>query len=195
MHKQEFLVAEDDPGFSRCLFRLLSKYGRTTCVGTVQDAMAALAAGPTWSALIVDLLLPDGSGLDILAKFRSQNPTARAMVLTGYSEPTAINRAYDLGADYVVKPLDSARMRRFLLPRAIGSQTLSEREREVLWHLSLGHDSKMIAFDMGLADSTVRVLLSRTAIKLGTHSRAELVERAALIGAAFDAIGHRQTSR
>ena len=114
------------------------------------------------------------------------------MMLTGHAEPTAINRAYDLGADYVVKPIDLARIHRFLRPRAVGTDTLSEREREVLWRLSRGHESKVIAFDMGLADSTVRVLLVRIAAKLGAHSRAELLEKAAACGASFDVGEDRQ---
>jgi DNA-binding NarL/FixJ family response regulator len=181
MHKRNFLVVEDDLAFSTCLLRLLSRYGNATRVGTVQEAMVALARHSDWSALIVDLLLPDGSGLDVLAKFRSVHPTAPAMILTGHAEPAAINRAYDLGADYVVKPLDAQRMHQFLRPKSFGSDSLSEREREVLWHLSLGHETKVIACDLGLADSTVRVLLVRIATKLGTRSHAELLEKAAML--------------
>ena len=187
MHKREFLVVEDDVAFSACLVRLVSKSGHATCLGTVHEAMDALAGQSHWSALIVDLRLPDGSGLDVLTTFRSEHPTSPAMMLTGHAEPAAINRAYDLGADYVCKPIDLTRMHRFLRPRVVGTETLSEREREVLWRLSGGHESKAIAFEMGLADSTVRVLLVRIAAKLGAHSRAELLEKAAASGAWFGA--------
>ena len=55
---------------------------------------------------------------------------------------------------------------------------LSGREREVLGRAAVGCSSKVIAFELGLAPSTVRVLLARAATKLGASSREELLRRA-----------------
>jgi DNA-binding NarL/FixJ family response regulator len=186
MYKRTFLVVEDNEAFLRSLHRILSKYGNATCVGTVRDALAALESRADWSALIADLFLLDGSGLDVVARFRSKRATAPAMILTGHADPEAINMAYDLRADYVLKPLDSARMHRFLRPSLVGVDTLSEREREVLWHLSLGQETKVIASNLGLADSTIRTVLERIKSKLGIHTRAELIERAKAVAAEPD---------
>jgi DNA-binding CsgD family transcriptional regulator len=54
---------------------------------------------------------------------------------------------------------------------------LSSRERQVVANAAMGRSNKEIAYALGLADSTVRVLLTRAARKLGTNSRRELVER------------------
>lgn len=113
MKPRNFLLAEDDPALSKCLLILLSRYGRAMHAGTVQDAMILLAEHSAWGALIVDLRLPDGSGLEVLATFRSNHATAPAMILTGALDAIAIDRAYDLGAVYITKPVDSARMLRF----------------------------------------------------------------------------------
>jgi len=163
--------------FSRSLLRLLSKYGGTT--HKVRDALAALDCHTDWSALIADLLLTDGSGLDVLATFFSKQATASATRLTGRADPVAINTAYDLRGDYVLKPLGSARIHRVLQTGMVGHVALSEGERKVLWRLSLGHESKVIASDLGLAFSTVRVVLMRISAKLGARSRAELLAKAA----------------
>jgi DNA-binding NarL/FixJ family response regulator len=181
MSERTFLVVDDNVAFSRSLCRLVSRYGKTMCVATVRDALSALDCRADWSAAIVDLFLTDGSELDVLMKFRSTQATARAMILTGYADPGAINAAHDLKADYVVKPLDPARMHRFLLSSVIAHHGLSEREQNVLQRLSHGQKSKTIASDLGLADSTVRVMLRRISDKLGTRCRAELLERAATI--------------
>ena len=53
---------------------------------------------------------------------------------------------------------------------------LSDREQQVVAFASLGHWNKLIAYDLGIADSTVRVLLTRAAAKAGVHTRRELVE-------------------
>jgi DNA-binding CsgD family transcriptional regulator len=61
-------------------------------------------------------------------------------------------------------------------PGAPGPEALSPRERQVLAYAKLGHHNKLIAYELGIADSTVRVLLARAAAKLGVRSRRELLQ-------------------
>jgi len=56
-------------------------------------------------------------------------------------------------------------------------ETLTERERQVVAYASLGRWNKLIAYDLGIAHATVRVLLARAAAKAGVRTRAELVAR------------------
>jgi DNA-binding CsgD family transcriptional regulator len=56
-----------------------------------------------------------------------------------------------------------------------GPEVLSARERQVVALYALGQTNKLIAYELGLSDSTVRVLLSRAAKKLGVCNRRELV--------------------
>jgi DNA-binding CsgD family transcriptional regulator len=70
--------------------------------------------------------------------------------------------------------------RRYILARentpiARGPKSLTARERQVVGYAALGHSSKLIAYELGIAYSTVRVLLSRAAAKLGAASREDLV--------------------
>ena len=60
-------------------------------------------------------------------------------------------------------------------PGAPGPAALSARERQVLGFAKLGHHNKLIAYELGIASSTVRVLLARAAAKLGVRSRRELL--------------------
>jgi DNA-binding CsgD family transcriptional regulator len=69
--------------------------------------------------------------------------------------------------------------RRYVLARrndvaVEGLDALTPRERQVTAYAALGHTNKLIAYDVGLADSTVRVLLHRAAKKLGATTRREL---------------------
>lgn len=54
---------------------------------------------------------------------------------------------------------------------------LTERERTVAQAAALGHANKVIAYELGVAESTVATLLSRAARKLGAHTRVELIQR------------------
>jgi DNA-binding CsgD family transcriptional regulator len=60
-------------------------------------------------------------------------------------------------------------------PRAPGPTALSEREKQVLGYAQLGHHNKLIAYELGIAQSTVRVLMSRAMGKLGVRTREELL--------------------
>jgi DNA-binding CsgD family transcriptional regulator len=63
-------------------------------------------------------------------------------------------------------------------PRGPGIDLLSERERQVVQLALLGRDNKEIAYELGLSHSTVRVLVARSATKLGVRSREALLAKA-----------------
>jgi DNA-binding CsgD family transcriptional regulator len=63
-----------------------------------------------------------------------------------------------------------------------GVAHLSDREREIVGRALRGCNNKVIANDLGLAHSTVKVLMARAATKLGARSRDELVEKARRLG-------------
>ena len=111
--RARFLVVEDDPLVGRSLARMVRPFGEPVVVGDVAGASAALGEPRPWQGLFVDLLLPDGSGIDVVERARVAWPAARAMVLTGHVEPALINAVHDLGATYVVKPIDRDRIERF----------------------------------------------------------------------------------
>jgi DNA-binding CsgD family transcriptional regulator len=62
-------------------------------------------------------------------------------------------------------------------PRVRGPSVLTDREQEVLAFAVLGHHNKLIAYNLGISPSTVRVLIARAAGKLGAGSRAELIRQ------------------
>lgn len=84
--------------------------------------------------------------------------------------------------------------RRYLLAlrndaRTPEQSSLSHRERQVLRHAALGHPNKLIADELGIANSTVSVLLARAQTKLGARSRNEML---ALFNAASEVTPPRE---
>jgi DNA-binding CsgD family transcriptional regulator len=63
-----------------------------------------------------------------------------------------------------------------------GLESLTAREREVVRRAVAGSTNKAIAYDLGIADATVRVLLWRAYGKLGVRSRRDLIAKAFLLG-------------
>jgi DNA-binding response OmpR family regulator len=83
--------------------RLVRPHGDAVLVTSVRQAKRALRSA-LWRAAIVDIGLPDGSGLDLIEWIRSVRPLTPVLVLSGRCDPDVVNRVYDLAAEYVVKP-------------------------------------------------------------------------------------------
>jgi two-component system response regulator QseB len=101
------LVVEDDPVLSDGLKVGLGLSGATVdAVATCADACAALAAS-TFDAVVLDLMLPDGSGLEVLADLRRGGNKTPVLLLTALDEVRDRIKGLDTGADdYLGKPFD-----------------------------------------------------------------------------------------
>jgi len=121
-----FLVVEDDPSVGRMLRRVLERFRPTSVVSTVRAAKKALRTGGPWTGLVVDIGLPDGSGLDLVAKARTRHPLLPVLVLTGLYDPAYINRSHALQTEVACKPITQADLVGFV-QRAIAFERVPER--------------------------------------------------------------------
>lgn len=108
------LVVEDDAVFARGVARIASSYGPVRLASTLGTATAVIRQSRSWRALVLDVGLPDGSGLDVLVSARKTGITAAAALLTGHIETNVLNAAFDLGAAVLAKPVEASRLRWFL---------------------------------------------------------------------------------
>jgi DNA-binding response OmpR family regulator len=118
------LVVEDDAVLQNGLTVGLGIHGVTAeGVGTCADALAALET-TTFDAVVLDLMLPDGSGFDVLRALRQKNNVVPVLLLTALDTVADRIRGLDDGADdYLGKPFDldevAARLRA-LRRRSVG---------------------------------------------------------------------------
>lgn len=121
------LVVEDDPVLQNGLTVGLGIHGITAeGVGTCADALAALGT-TTFDGVVLDVMLPDGSGFDVLRELRQRNDAVPVLLLTALDAVADRIRGLDNGADdYLGKPFDldevAARLRA-LRRRAVGRAT------------------------------------------------------------------------
>ncbi|MBC7311125.1 MAG: response regulator transcription factor [Rhizobium sp.] len=101
------LVVEDDEVLSDGLKVGLNMLGFTVdAVGRVADACEAVAVN-RFDAIVLDLMLPDGSGLDVLAQLRASGERTPVLLLTARDEVGDRIAGLDAGADdYLGKPFD-----------------------------------------------------------------------------------------
>jgi CheY-like chemotaxis protein len=109
MTEPNILVVEDDVETRQLYQEILEDAGyQVTLAGSRQVALDALASGKDWWVVLIDRMLQGGLGGDegtgLLTAVRDQAPAAVAIVVTGYINPDAIKRAFELGAwDYIEK--------------------------------------------------------------------------------------------
>src|SRR5436190_20888752 len=94
---------------------------------TLQEAKSEFASHPP-SVVLVDLLLPDGRGLDLLDEF--ENTATEALVMTSYpSVDTAVEGLRKKVSDYLTKPIDMTRLKE-CLHRLKSNQNMSDATAE-----------------------------------------------------------------
>ncbi|HUA73263.1 MAG TPA: SpoIIE family protein phosphatase [Solirubrobacteraceae bacterium] len=147
------LLVEDDEGDARLVEdelaeRLpLAKIARSR---SLKDALTAL--GPEIDCVLLDLGLPDTSGLDAVAQLRARGPGTPLIVLTGLDDQAAGVAAVEAGAqDYLVKGrVDGEQLARSI-HYAIGRRRAEEAERELL--LAEAQAREVGRLEKGLAPS------------------------------------------
>ena len=100
------LILEDDPALAEVLCEQLLERGHTaTTAASVAEARRALEA-EEFEVALLDLRLPDGTGIDVLRAIRGEDLATETLVLTGYASVATALEAMKLGAyDYLTKPV------------------------------------------------------------------------------------------
>lgn len=175
--------------------------------GTVRDTLGRLIATSP-DVVVLDVQLPDGSGIDLCRSIRSEHPDTPCLMLTAYDDDEALKSAVLAGAaGYVLKsirgqglveairtvagggtlisPAATARVRASLPiePHPTRNDTgveLTLRERQVLELIADGLTNRQIGERLKLAEKTVKNYVSELLAKLGMQRRTQ----AAVFGAA-----------
>lgn len=159
--------------------------GSVTVAHSAGEALAH-ARRTDFDAAIVDLDLPDASGLDVVAALTEIRPGVRVVVLTAYGRPDLVERATAAGADAFLtkegtldRVLEALRMPGAARPPVdaghqhgqTGRVELTHREQDVLRLLGQGRDPAGIAADLGISLHTVRGHVKAVMAKLGARSQ------------------------
>ena len=155
------LLVEDDERYAKAMTEFLRQEGFTVAaVGTKAEARERAANEPT-ELVILDLMLPDGNGLDLVEQLREVT-SAETVVVTGHASMETAVEALRLGVlDYLTKPLDTSRLRTILANVARMRELKGEVQRLRDELKSIGRFGAMI----GISDPMQEVydLISRVA--------------------------------
>ena len=102
------LMVVDDERFVRSAVRMLCEGDyAVTAVGSASEALSTVREEAP-DVILLDLGLPDMSGIDLLARIRCLAPETAVVIMSATNQTAVIERARELGAvDYLVKPVDA----------------------------------------------------------------------------------------
>lgn len=190
----QFLVVEDDVAVGRLLARLLGAHGETLHAGSVGEALALLGDGRSIHGLIIDVGLPDGSGLEVAARARELQRDVAILIISGSVDGRLLRETQATGAQYLLKPVDAKQLDVFAAKTRALHASLAQRIDEALrsWEatyrltpteiailrLSIGGRTLSdIAQARGVAYNTVRKQVQQLMAKTGDTSLAFATNR------------------
>jgi DNA-binding NtrC family response regulator len=132
IEKLRILAVDDDPSFGGSLKMVLSDTYEIQVVHSAAQALQALHSS-TFSAGLIDMRMPDISGMELLKLVRGKYPELPVIMLTGDREPRSVVDAMKYGAsDYIVKETPELALElKFRLGQAIEKQSLIGRNRKL----------------------------------------------------------------
>lgn len=217
MPETRVMVVDDHEVVRQGLKALLERRAHLRVVaeaGSVAEAVAE-AARTQPDVIVMDVRLPDGTGIEACRAIRAERPDTRVLMLTSYADDEAVYASIVAGAaGYLLKQargrelvaaIDAVARGESLLDPAVTSAVLarmralatgshkdrlselSEQERRILGLIADGKTNKEIAATVYLAEKTVKNYVSTILSKLGMERRAQ----AAAFIAAQRARGHQ----
>jgi len=196
------LICDDHEVVREGLRTLLSRRPEMAVVGeagTMQEAIETAAKAKP-DVVIMDVRLPDGSGVEACRAIREARPETRVIMLTSYADDEALFASIVAGASgyllkqtrgqMVVDAIQAVAQGRSLLdPDVTGKvlervrrgreqedpaiASLTDQERKVLEHLAEGKTNREIGTALFLSEKTVKNYVSRILDKLGLSRRAQ----------------------
>jgi DNA-binding NarL/FixJ family response regulator len=206
-------MVEDEAGTRSRLARALEQAPRLCLAFTAATAgeMLDWLRDNSVDVLMVDLGLPDCSGLEVIRRCRVLSPGTEVMVITMFGDEASMMSAFEAGArGYLLKdgteddlarhvmslhaggsPMTPIIARQLLarlsrvpaLPGKVeGSNTMTGREQDILVKLSRGYTYMEVANLLEIAPSTVQSHVKNIYSKLAVHSKAEAIFEARQLG-------------
>ncbi len=176
------LLLEDDPFVASAVRRAIP--GREVdCVRRAAECRERMLQR-SYGAWLLDIHVPDGSGLDVLEWGRARGDGTRALIMTGTMARELANRAQALGAEYLLKPFGKANLDAFLERCDATAQSapqlqveafaalyqLTARESAIVSAMARGVSRTGLAAELGISPNTLKTAVRRLLQRTGHES-------------------------
>jgi FixJ family two-component response regulator len=194
------VVVDDDISVRESLELLIQNEGWQAALFQSAEEFLTRLPSVVPSCLILDVNLPDLSGLDIQQRISDEKSSTPIIFITGYGDiPTSVRAMKAGAAEFLTKPLDDAILIEAIRHAVLRSQAnlrlegaqrqlqerfavLSRREREVMNLVVKGLMNKQVAFELDISEITVKAHRGRVMEKMRATTFVDLVNMAGRLG-------------
>ena len=195
------IIVDDHPVVRRGLKQIIAAEEDMQVVGEAENAREAIRVirRTACDAVVLDITLPDGSGLDVLSRLKSERPTLPVLIMSIHKEEQYALRVLKAGASgYLMKDSIPEELIKAIRKIASGGkyispslaerlaselnssgtplhEKLSDREFQIMRLIASGKSLKEIGTDLCISDKTVSSYRARILEKMDIKTNAELV--------------------
>jgi len=198
------IIIDDHPVVRRGLKQIIAAEQDMQVVGEAENAREALRVirRTACDAVVLDITLPDASGLDVLSQLKSEHPTLPVLIMSIHDEEHYALRVLKAGASgylmknsipeeliktirkitsggkYINPSLAERLASEFVSPGKSPHEKLSDREFQILCLIASGKSLKEIGASLCISDKTVSTYRSRVLEKMRMSTNADLTRYA-----------------
>ena len=130
--KRKVLVVDDDPTIRSTLAETLREWGYESREAATLSEALSIVTHERPAAVLLDVKLPDGSGIGILDELKKLSPETVYIIITGYVSPqSAFEAGLRQAHGFLTKPLDDAEVRSMLEEALAGARVAKSRKEDV----------------------------------------------------------------
>ena len=194
------VVVDDDISVRESLELLIQNEGWQPALFESAEEFLARLPALVPSCLVLDVNLPDLSGLDIQQRISDEKSSTPIIFVTGYGDiPTSVRAMKAGAAEFLTKPLDGTIVIQAIRDAVLRSQanlqregaqrqlqerfgSLTKREREVMDLVVKGLMNKQVGFELDISEITVKAHRGRVMEKMHATTFVDLVNMAGRLG-------------
>jgi DNA-binding NtrC family response regulator len=112
---ERILIVEDEDTLCESLQRVFRREGYEADIADSAETAFRLLENTTYDLILTDVILPGISGIELIARYKEQNPDQKVIIMTAYASLQTAVEALRVGAcDFIVKPIMHDELKRMV---------------------------------------------------------------------------------
>lgn len=191
MHSVSLLIVDDHPVYRDALHQFLSRKFFATgnqvfSANSIKEGLSIVRSKKSQWVILLDLLMPDSENQYFgINEFKNLDSVISIAAISGIEQESIEQDCIEAGCNiFIPKSSDSSEIYQSLCklmgidPEESGISQLTDRQQEILTHISNGDSNKMIAYSLNISEQTVKIHLGEIFKKIKVFNRTQAVIKA-----------------